>query len=78
MLWNTSQFLTSPSKLRAFRQNNPHSPINLTFIVPFDTNAPWWHMLSGEQIITPAPIVLIFSDQSTITAALFSTVAAKP
>jgi hypothetical protein len=61
-------------KFRPFRRYNRHSSINFTFIVPFDTSAPLWHMLPSKAIITPAPIVFTYGDQSTISAALFSTV----
>jgi hypothetical protein len=61
-------------KLSVFRLNNPYSAINFTFVVPLDPTAAWWHKLPRNQVITLTPIVLTYGDQSTIPAALFTTI----
>jgi hypothetical protein len=60
--------------LAKFRRHNPNSPIRFTFIVPFDTKAPWWTSLPGNWVITPAPIVLTYDDNKTVDAAIYTTV----
>ena len=67
-------FSSQLTRLNRYRRYNPQSPINFTFVVPIDPTAAWWHLLPGSQVPTTLPIVLTYNDQTTVPAALFTTV----
>ncbi len=67
-------FSSQLTRLNRYRRYNPHSPMNFTFVVPIDPTATWWPLLPGRQVPTTIPIVLTYNDQTTVPAALFTTV----
>jgi hypothetical protein len=60
-------------RLSRFRRHNPYSTINFSFGVKFDPTAAWWPLLPGSQVVTSTPIVFTYNYQTTVPAALFTT-----